>query len=316
MAAEKVQLLQTQMHEILQRAQVENVVVPMLDDDDDESEAESSSAGPSQDEAGHLQAKARAKQQKNLQQIDFEELEDQDIIEDHDDYDAYLAQAEAAVKALAAELDEMQPNLRAAELFKDVLARIKANDEDYNDSKEKFARVNESFEKVRTNRRKAFMKAFNHVSEAINDVYVALTKDEAHPHGGNASLSLIGNAMDPFLGGVKYIASAPSKRFRQIGSLSGGEQTMAALALLFSVHSFKPSPFYIMDEIDAALDNANVKKVAEFIKSRSKNFQCLVISLKDLFYSEAEALVGIYRDRGQDCSRSLTLDLSPYRQRA
>lgn len=87
---------------------------------------------------------------------------------------------------------------------------------------------------------------------------------------------------------------------------------MAALALLFSVHSFRPSPFYVMDEIDAALDNSNVKKVADYIKNKSKNFQCLVISLKDLFYSEADALVGIYRDREQDCSKSLTFDLSRY----
>ena len=120
---------------------------------------------------------------------------------------------------------------------------------------------------------------------------------------------------DPYLGGVKYIASAPSKRFRQIGQLSGGEQTMAALALLFSVHSFRPSPFYIMDEIDAALDNANVKKVADYIKHKSQDFQCLVISLKDLFYSEADALVGIYRDRELDCSKSLTFDLSQYERR-
>ncbi len=120
---------------------------------------------------------------------------------------------------------------------------------------------------------------------------------------------------DPFLGGVKYIASPPAKRFRQIERLSGGEQTIAALALLFSVHSFRPSPFYVMDEIDAALDNANVKKVADYIKKMSKSFQCLVISLKDLFYSEADALVGIYRDREQDCSKSLTFDLSLYQHR-
>jgi len=79
--------------------------------------------------------------------------------------------------------------------------------------------------------------------------------------------------------------------------LSGGEKTVAALALLFSIHSYRQAPFFVLDEIDAALDNINVKKVCNYIKSRSKSdFQCIVISLKDIFFEHADSLIGICKD--------------------
>ena len=119
----------------------------------------------------------------------------------------------------------------------------------------------------------------------------------------------------------------PTKRFRDMEQLSGGEKTVAALALLFSIHSYKPSPFFILDEVDAALDNLNVAKVAGFIRSKScegarisqdadggNGFQSIVISLKDTFYDKAEALVGVYRDSERGCSRTLTFDLTKYRE--
>src|ERR1700761_4973348 len=90
---------------------------------------------------------------------------------------------------------------------------------------------------------------------------------------------------EPYQGGVKYHAMPPMKRFRDMDQLSGGEKTVAALALLFAIHryaslhtfkvlsltdftlhSFQPSPFFVLDEVDAALDNTNVAKVAHYIR--------------------------------------------------
>ena len=67
-----------------------------------------------------------------------------------------------------------------------------------------------------------------------------------------------------------------------------------------------------MDEVDAALDNVNVKKVCNYIKQRSKDFQCIVISLKDIFYEQSDSLVGICRDVSSNSSRTLTLDLEQF----
>ena len=92
--------------------------------------------------------------------------------------------------------------------------------------------------------------------------------------------------------------------------LSGGEKTMAALALLFAVHSYQPSPFFVLDEVDAALDNANVAKIASYIREHAgPGMQFIVISLKTGLFEGSEALVGIYRDQSANSSKALTLDV-------
>ena len=104
-----------------------------------------------------------------------------------------------------------------------------------------------------------------------------------------------------------------------MSNLSGGEKTIAALALLFAIHSYQPAPFFVLDEIDAALDNTNIGKVASYIGGRTgRGMNVVVISLKDEFYSHAEALIGVCPDSkaggNADClvSQVLTLDLTPF----
>lgn len=103
----------------------------------------------------------------------------------------------------------------------------------------------------------------------------------------------------------------PLKRFRDMEHLSGGEKTIAALALLFAIHSWHPSPFFVLDEVDAALDNANVARIARYIRGHARpGMQFIVISLKNVLFQMSETLVGIYRDQGANSSKSLTLDVS------
>jgi structural maintenance of chromosome 1 len=99
------------------------------------------------------------------------------------------------------------------------------------------------------------MDAFNHIDEALKIIYTDMTKSSKHPLGGNAYLSL-DREDEPYKGGLKFNAMPPMKRFRDMYQLSGGEKTVASLALLFAIHSFSPAPFFVMDEVDAALDNS------------------------------------------------------------
>lgn len=95
--------------------------------------------------------------------------------------------------------------------------------------------------------------------------------------------------------------------------LSGGEKTVAALSLIFAIHSFRPAPVLVMDEVDAALDNVNIRKVCNYVRQRAQtDFQCIVISLKDMFYERSQSLVGICRDVGTNSSKTLTLDLTKF----
>lgn len=116
---------------------------------------------------------------------------------------------------------------------------------------------------------------------------------------------------EPYLDGIKYHAMPPLKRFRDMEHLSGGEKTMAALALLFAIHSYQPSPFFVLDEVDAALDNTNVARIANYIHDHAApGMQFIVISLKTGLFQNSEALVGIFRDQAENSSKSLTLDVS------
>ena len=116
---------------------------------------------------------------------------------------------------------------------------------------------------------------------------------------------------EPYLDGLKYHAMPPLKKYRDMEHLSGGEKTMAALALLFAIHSYQPSPFFVLDEVDAALDNANVAKIANYIRDHARpGMQFIVISLKTGLFHNSQALVGIYRDQSANSSKALTLDVS------
>lgn len=82
--------------------------------------------------------------------------------------------------------------------------------------------------------------------------------------------------------------------------------------LFYSRVSYQPAPFFVLDEVDAALDNTNVAKIANYIRSQaSDSFQFIVISLKGSLYERGRSLVGIYRDQDVNSSRTLTLDVSP-----
>jgi len=105
----------------------------------------------------------------------------------------------------------------------------------------------------------------------------------------------------------------PNKRFREMENLSGGEKTVAAVALMFSMHCANPSPFFVLDEIDAALDSYNLGRVASFIQEKSrKDCQCIVISLKSNFFEKADVLLGVFRDREKETSKTLYLNLSRF----
>ncbi len=157
-----------------------------------------------------------------------------------------------------------------------------------------------------------FNRAYDHISKNIDPIYKDLTKSKAFPLGGTAYLSLE-DTEEPYNGGVKYYAMPPTKRFRDMDQLSGGEKTMAALALLFAIHSYQPSPFFVLDEVDAALDNANVARIANYIREHSGNgFQFIVISLKNGLFHQSAGLVGIYREQRENSSMSLTLKLDEF----
>lgn len=143
-------------------------------------------------------------------------------------------------------------------------------------------------EDLRRRRLTEFMTGFNLISLRLKEMYQMITM------GGNAELELV-DSLDPFSEGILFSVMPPKKSWKNISNLSGGEKTLSSLALVFALHHYKPTPLYVMDEIDAALDFRNVSIVANYIKDRTKNAQFIVISLRNNMFELSARLVGIYK---------------------
>ncbi len=104
---------------------------------------------------------------------------------------------------------------------------------------------------LRRLRLEGFMTGFAAISARLKEMYQLITL------GGNAELELV-DSLDPFAEGILFSVMPPKKSWKNIANLSGGEKTLSSLALVFALHHYKPTPLYVMDEIDAALDFRNV----------------------------------------------------------
>uniref|UniRef100_G3QNW3 Structural maintenance of chromosomes protein 1A n=1 Tax=Gorilla gorilla gorilla TaxID=9595 RepID=G3QNW3_GORGO len=231
------------------------------------------------------------------------------------------AQAEEEIKqemnTLQQKLNEQQsvlqriaaPNMKAMEKLESVRDKFQETSDEFEAARKRAKKAKQAFEQIKKERFDRFNACFESVATNIDEIYKALSRN-------SSAQAFLGpeNPEEPYLDGINYNCVAPGKRFRPMDNLSGGEKTVAALALLFAIHSYKPAPFFVLDEIDAALDNTNIGKVANYIKEQSTcNFQAIVISLKEEFYTKAESLIGVYPEQG-DCviSKVLTFDLTKY----
>lgn len=204
------------------------------------------------------------------------------------------------------------PNMKAVSKLDDVQHRLKETSDEFETTRKRARKAKMEYEAIQKERYDKFMDAFEHVSQKIDDIYKELSNNPS-------AQAFLGseNAEEPYLEGVSYNCVAPGKRFRPMDNLSGGEKTVAALALLFAIHSYQPSPFFVLDEIDAALDNTNINRVTNYIKNQTEStFQCIVISLKEEFYTKADSLVGVTADPDNECTttETFTLDLREYEE--
>ncbi|TFK73385.1 condensin complex subunit SMC1 [Pluteus cervinus] len=241
--------------------------------------------------------------------VDFDLLDEE---EKEDGSAEAAAEFDGSIVKLNGEIERMAPNMKAMDRLEDVEAKLADTEREADKARKDSKSARDQFNDVKKRRCDLFNKAYSHIADRIDQVYKDLTKGKASPMGGVAYLSLE-DSEEPYNGGIKYHAMPPMKRFRDMEQLSGGEKTVAALALLFAIHSYQPAPFFVLDEVDAALDNTNVAKIANYIRTHaSDTFQFIVISLKGSLYERGNSLVGIYRDQDVNSSRTLTLDLTQY----
>ena len=210
------------------------------------------------------------------------------------------------------EMEKLTPSTSTAERLDQLEKELKSCEHEIDGGREQVRESRDEFQLIKKQRSDLFMKAYHHIADRIDGVYKDLTKTKMAPMGGVAYLTLE-DTDEPFRAGIRYHAMPPMKRFRDMDQLSGGEKTMAALALLFAIHTYQPAPFFVLDEVDAALDAQNVANVSHYIREHaSDRFQFIVISLKASLYERSQGLVGVYRDQEAHSSASVTLDLEQY----
>lgn len=156
-------------------------------------------------------------------------------------------------------------------------------------------------EEIEESKKNIFMKTFVVVNDIFKEFFLRLsTKGEAYLE--------LENPDSPFDAGVEVKVRLSSNKFMDIKSLSGGEKTMTALAFIFAIQEHEPASFYVLDEVDAALDKHNSEKLAQLVRSYCDRAQYVVISHNDGVISEASYLYGISMDE-HGMSKVTTLSL-------
>ncbi|EFJ47706.1 structural maintenance of chromosomes protein 4 [Volvox carteri f. nagariensis] len=191
---------------------------------------------------------------------------------------------------LYADLQKLNPDLMAIEEYKQKMAEHAERAKELEAATAERDKLRKEHEALRKSRLDGFMAGFEAISLRLKEVYQMITC------GGDAELELV-DSLDPFseASGIVFSVRPPKKSWKNISNLSGGEKTLSSLSLVFALHTYKPNPLYVMDEIDAALDFKNVSIVGHYIKERTAGAQFVIISLRNNMFELAERLVGIYK---------------------
>ncbi len=180
----------------------------------------------------------------------------------------------------------------AIEEHEEIGERMRFLDEQKTDLESTVESLREAITRINRASRKRFRETFDAVNERFQLNFPRLF------NGGKASLSLT-ESDDVLEAGVDIMAQPPGKKLQSVTLLSGGEKTMTALALLVSLFQVHPSPFFLLDEVDAALDDANVSRFNEIVREMANDSQFLVITHNKSTIEIADVLYGVtMEDRG------------------
>ena len=211
-----------------------------------------------------------------------------------------IAEAERAMQGLERRLGNLgNVNMLAIDQYDETAERISALIEDGKTLRSRRDHLVSIAEQLEDERKTRFMTVFEHVNNNFSRVYEILQPS------GSGKLRLE-NSKNPFEGGLEMACVPPGKsRNTRRSALSGGEKSMAALALIFAIQDYEPSPFYYFDEVDQNLDPFNSGRIATLCRIRSERAQFIMVTLRKVSLSLADHHIGITH-AGDGCSRRIT----------
>ena len=216
----------------------------------------------------------------DLTWLGFKELLESEIIE-----------VDILISELTREYDDLKTrlNLRAHETYVTVIEGYRDMSSRKNYLENERNSIVLFISEIDKEKKDVFMDAFKKVDEDIRKTFSEIT-------GGSAYLQIEND--DVFAGGLAYLVQFQGKPPRESTALSGGEKTMAATVFLLALQSLKPSPFYLMDEVDAHLDAQNTERLSKIMVDRSAGSQILMVTLKESTVAKATQIFGIYPKSG------------------
>jgi chromosome segregation protein len=195
--------------------------------------------------------------------------------------------AEDAIVALRAKIDRLGlVNMMAIEQFDELEARHTFLSTQRKDLVDSIAQTSEAIKRIDETTRQRFAEAFAAINRNFQDTFSRLFG------GGRAGLTLL-DETDPLESGIEIIAQPPGKRLQSVQLLSGGEKALTAIALMFGLFKYKPSPFCLLDEIDAPLDDANIGRFVEMLRSMQQHTQFILITHNRKTMEIADRLYGV-----------------------
>jgi chromosome segregation protein len=190
-------------------------------------------------------------------------------------------------------------NLKAPEIYEEKKRSVEEANEKVATLDAERRAVLAMMEEINSKKIASFMSTFDEVNKNFAKLYNYIFPGAAHIE--------LEDANDPLNSGIE-IRIENGRSFKRVGSFSGGEKSLLSLMLLFAIHMCKPSAIYLFDEIDAALDKENSKKLSQLIKEMAKQAQFIVVSHNDSLIASADAAIGVIR--AEDESKAVGIEIS------
>jgi chromosome segregation protein len=220
-----------------------------------------------------------------------------------------LASEDEACRALRQRIEQMGPvNMMALDEYKETAERHNFLETQRKDLMESIENTQDTIKEIDQISRTKFDEAFARINENFAQVFSRLF------HGGQAFLRLT-DAENQAESGLEIVASPPGKKLQNVLLLSGGEKALTALALLVGIFQFQPSPFCVLDEVDAPLDDTNVGRLADLLRSLSKETQFLIVTHSKRMMQAADLIYGVTMQE-PGVSKVVSVHLGGHEQRA
>jgi chromosome segregation protein len=240
--------------------------------------------------AGHVQPDVRAI--RAAEAVDADELEEGlaealEPVEPLEQVEPVQMSAEEAIAELREKIERMGPvNMMAIEQSKELEERHTFLTTQRQDLVDSIAQTNEAISKIDETTHARFREAFAAINANFQVTFSTLFG------GGKAGIVLL-DENDPLESGIDIVAQPPGKRLQSVMLLSGGEKALTAIALMFGMFKYRPSPFCLLDEIDAPLDDANIGRFIEMLRSMMDKTQFIIITHSRKTMEIANRLYGV-----------------------